>query len=149
MRPADVAGVVDGSVLSGDHPDAGRFQLFLGFHLVEIRAGDQVPATWLDRPPERLHFGKQHRELPQAVAERFAEGQHRRTGGGGLPIWTLPPLSMGACCRPITQTPAASSCSWASISSRSVLATRSQRRGLIDHPSASILESNTESFRRR
>src|SRR5256884_9805943 len=62
---------------------------------------------------------------------------------------TLPSLSTGACWRAISQTPAASSCAWASISSRSVLANRSHWRGLIDQPSASIFLSSTESLRRR
>src|SRR5437016_997024 len=74
-----------------------------------------------------------------------------RAGYGSNPCdqRTLPSLSTGACWRAISQTPSASSCAWASISSRSVSASRSQRRCLIDQASASIFLSSTESLRRR
>src|SRR3984893_1288705 len=85
-----------------------------------------------------------------SVGAAFREDRQRlRYGSNPCDQRTLPSLSTGACCRAITQTPAFSSCVWASISSRSVLATRSQRLGLIDQPRVSIFERSTESLRRR
>src|SRR5205807_9684027 len=90
-------------------------------------------------------------ELLERIGVDGIFGDLGRAGYGSNPCdqRTLPSLSTGACWRAINQTPAASSCAWASLSSSSVLARRSQWRELIDPPRASIFLSSTERLRRR
>src|SRR5207244_7840028 len=82
-------------------------------------------------------------ELLQWIGVDSIFRERGRAGYGSNPCdqRTLPSLSTGACWRAISQTPSASSCAWASISSRSVSASRSQRRGLLDPPRALLVLS--------